>query len=155
MSYSTLRVIERLYNQRGQHTADIAETTPGVLALVAVPRDPKKHLLRWPSPAWAFDRHHLELAKQEGVERTVVPTLRGQVFEATLEDFLEHALAVNYPGHGAQLALPLNRWSVAEEGPKRRVRRAPSAAARRHSDCRECRPTKTLRIQMPFPNWAG
>ena len=69
------------------------------------------HQLHRP-PAWACDVASLEAARAAGaVTVEIADRDTGATYRAPLSDFYSVGISVNRQ-HGAQLALPLGRWSV-------------------------------------------
>ena len=60
--------------------------------------------------SWCVDIATLVRAADAGIERVVIEdTETGEVYETTLDDFLNLGVPVDH-GSGAQLALPLRYW---------------------------------------------
>jgi hypothetical protein len=75
--------------------------------------DPVRHQLRTPL-AWAWDASVLSQAERLGATLAIVEEKRGpRTWTAPLVAFYAHGLRVNR-GHGEQLALPLERWTVGD-----------------------------------------
>jgi len=74
--------------------------------------DGRRHMIRVPSPAWAFDRSHIDAALSSGV--TVIELLNrdaGTLYRVSLADFMRLAFELDR-GYGPQLALALQHWRV-------------------------------------------
>jgi hypothetical protein len=78
------------------------------------------HFLRQP-PAIAWDVCVLEQAERKGATRTeVLDTESGYIYTAPLQHFWRFGLRLDR-GHGAQVALPLDRWQVTRPGERQAV----------------------------------
>lgn len=73
--------------------------------------NPATHMAYRPR-GWATDAAHLELPGVVGIR---LHTTNGETWTATLKQFQEHGVAVNW-GFGPQVVLPAEFWSVARPG---------------------------------------
>lgn len=71
-----------------------------------------RHLLRV-VPGWAINVDILETLEQEAVNEIWIREIEsGFVYVASLDNFRENGVPVFYPGHGAQVCLPLTYWKT-------------------------------------------
>jgi hypothetical protein len=84
-------------------------------------RDPARHMLRLPRPAWALDAGALRDAAAAGCATVRIVTDAGP-WEVPLRAWRDHGIPLDR-GHGAQVALPADApwWTLTpDEPPERR-----------------------------------
>lgn len=85
--------------------------------VLACRRDPARHMLRLPRPAWALDAGALRDAEAAGCDAVRIVTDAG-TWEVPLRAW-DHGVPVDR-GHGAQVALPTDAdsWTLTPDGPR-------------------------------------
>ncbi len=79
-------------------------------------RDPARHMLRLPRPAWALDAGALRDAAEAGCATVRIVTDAGP-WEVPLRLWRDRGIPLDR-GHGAQVALPVDSWPVTPAGPR-------------------------------------
>ena len=69
----------------------------------------EKHLYRKLN-AWCIDKDVFD--EHDHIKYFVIEADDGQNYLATRDSFVQHAKPIQYPGHGVQLALPLDYWNA-------------------------------------------
>lgn len=96
---------QAIYNSKGQVLATVQDE-----ALIKRVVE-GKHQLRIPR-AWAWDRDAIEQARNIGIVwLKIVDKITQKAWVCSLNIFLAHAFPLNR-GHGWQLALPLDFWTI-------------------------------------------
>jgi len=91
--------------------------------------DGRRHMVRYPSPAWAFDRAHIDAALAAGVLAVeLMDRDDGTLYRTSLADFCRLAYELDR-GYGPQLALALQHWRVTVQEPARPVAAPPPQPA--------------------------
>lgn len=79
------------------------------------PVQPSRHMLRKPCPAWALDEEALDRAEDLGAEQVELKDLdTGLIYSAAIALIREKGTEFER-GHGAQIYLPVQLWSVSFE----------------------------------------